>query len=235
MTNPYLDPGETQTVEMRYGVPFQAGAKPVWSGTVCLAPSPDAPVPVQAAAPAARPRPMTRTGSTSVTPAPTATFGRRSPVTGDYEVSYPVVGHASGRQSWKQDADIELAASAIEPLYERIHAILTAARTNVARTVNTEMVRAYWLIGREIVEEEQAGQTRAAYGEDVIAQISSRLQSAFGKGFTRPISNTCACFTWLIRSFWRRNAIRHAVRDESATTGRLNPNSRGHIITFSPE
>ena len=51
----------------------------------------------------------------------------------------------------------------IEPLYERIHAILTAARTNVVRTVNTEMVRAYWLIGREIVEE-QAGKARAAYG-----------------------------------------------------------------------
>ena len=43
------------------------------------------------------------------------------------------------------------------PLYERIRQILESARTNVARTVNTTQVVANWLIGREIVEEEQTG------------------------------------------------------------------------------
>lgn len=84
----------------------------------------------------------------------------------------------------KPEADRNTPPIGIEPLCGRIHAILTAARTNVVRTVNTEMVRSYWLIGREIVEEEQSGQARAAYGGDVIAQISAHLQSAFGKGFT---------------------------------------------------
>jgi hypothetical protein len=32
------------------------------------------------------------------------------------------------------------------------------------------MVRAYWLIGREIVEEEQRGRARAGYGDQLIAQ-----------------------------------------------------------------
>ncbi len=112
----------------------------------------------------------------------------------------------------------------IEPLYERIHVILTAARTNVVRTVNTEMVRAYWLIGREIVEEEQAGQARAAYGEDVIAQISSRLQSAFGKGFTATNLRYMRLFYLAYPQLLEEKQIHHALRDEFKTTGILNPN-----------
>jgi hypothetical protein len=50
-------------------------------------------------------------------------------------------------------------------LYERIRGILETARTNVARSVNTTQVVANWLIGREIVEEEQRGKKRADYGE----------------------------------------------------------------------
>ncbi len=114
--------------------------------------------------------------------------------------------------------------SGIEPLYERIHAILTAARTNVVRTINTEMVRAYWLIGREIVEEEQAGQTRAAYGGDVIAQISARLQSVFGKGFTQTNIKYMRLFYLAYPQLLEADQIRQTLSDELETTGRLNPN-----------
>ena len=43
-----------------------------------------------------------------------------------------------------------------ERLYDRIAATLDEARSRVARTVNTAMVHAYWLVGREIVEVEHA-------------------------------------------------------------------------------
>jgi hypothetical protein len=43
----------------------------------------------------------------------------------------------------------------IGSVYERIRQILESARTTVARSVNTTQVVANWLIGREIVEEEQ--------------------------------------------------------------------------------
>lgn len=123
-----------------------------------------------------------------------------------------------------QDADKnkDIIATDIGPLYERIHAILTKARTDVARSVNTEMVRAYWLIGREIVEEEQAGQTRAAYGEDLIAQVSSRLQSAFGKGFT-PTNLKYMRLFYLAYPQLLDTEIRHSASDEFKTS-RLNPN-----------
>lgn len=118
----------------------------------------------------------------------------------------------------------EMTATDIEPLYGRIHAILADARTNVARTVNTQMVRAYWLVGREIVEEEQAGQARAAYGEDLIAQISSRLNSAFGKGFTTTNLRYMRLFYLAYPELLEDIPIHHAVRDEFKAQGRLNPN-----------
>jgi hypothetical protein len=54
------------------------------------------------------------------------------------------------------------------PVYERIRQILESARSSVARTVNTTQVIANWLIGREIVEEEQKGHGRAEYGQQLI-------------------------------------------------------------------
>lgn len=45
------------------------------------------------------------------------------------------------------------------------------------------MVRAYWEIGREIVEDEQKGETRAGYGENLLKNISKVLTARYGKGF----------------------------------------------------
>ena len=42
--------------------------------------------------------------------------------------------------------------------------IIDAARDSAARSVNAAMTAAYWLIGRRIVEFEQAGEERAEYG-----------------------------------------------------------------------
>ena len=41
------------------------------------------------------------------------------------------------------------------------------ARSNIERSINTEMVTVYFLIGKEIVEEEQKGQERAEYGKQI--------------------------------------------------------------------
>ena len=69
-------------------------------------------------------------------------------------------------------------------LYERIAAILDETRGRVARTVNTAMVNAYWHIGREIVQVEQAGSDRAGYRDRVIDGLAKKLAKQFGKGFS---------------------------------------------------
>jgi predicted nuclease of restriction endonuclease-like (RecB) superfamily len=73
-----------------------------------------------------------------------------------------------------------------DPLFDRIVSILDHARGNVVRAVNTNMVLAYWLIGREIVEEIQRGRGRAKYGEKVIEDLSAQLTERYGQGFSVP-------------------------------------------------
>ena len=46
------------------------------------------------------------------------------------------------------------------------------------------MVIAYWLIGREIVQEIQSGEERAEYGKQIIEQLSARLTEKYGRGFS---------------------------------------------------
>ena len=70
-----------------------------------------------------------------------------------------------------------------EELFERVAEIIESARGHVARTVNSAMVHAYWLIGREIVEVEQHGKERAGYGEELMNSLAERLTVRFGKGF----------------------------------------------------
>ena len=69
-------------------------------------------------------------------------------------------------------------------LFSRVASILEQARSNVICSVNSNMVLAYWLIGREIVQELQGGEERAEYGKQVIADLSARLKSRFGRGFS---------------------------------------------------
>jgi hypothetical protein len=53
------------------------------------------------------------------------------------------------------------------------------ARAHVARTVNTAMVHAYWLIGQEIVEVEQEGRKRAEYGERLVERLAEHLSQRY--------------------------------------------------------
>jgi predicted nuclease of restriction endonuclease-like (RecB) superfamily len=87
------------------------------------------------------------------------------------------------------------ATSADNPLFDRIVTILEQARGNVVRAVNTNMVLAYWLIGREIVEEVQHGKGRAEYGDNVIEDLSARLSERYGKGYSTPV-------LWSFRQFY---------------------------------
>jgi len=80
-------------------------------------------------------------------------------------------------------------------LFERVRGILDAARAQVARSINSEMVEAYWRIGGAIVEQEQKGSERANYGDSLIEDLSKRLRAAKLKGFDK--SNL-----WHMRNFY---------------------------------
>ena len=64
-----------------------------------------------------------------------------------------------------------------------IVALMQAARRTAARSINAVMTATYWAIGRRIVEFEQGGQERAAYGEAMIKRLGEDLNRQFGRGF----------------------------------------------------
>lgn len=102
------------------------------------------------------------------------------------------------------------------PLYRRVREILESARAHAARSVNTAQVVANWLIGREIIEDQQQGRTRAGYGRETLQELSRRLQVDFGNGYS--VDNL-----ELFRRFYREypDLISDAVR-------RISP---GHAIS----
>jgi len=69
-------------------------------------------------------------------------------------------------------------------LFETVKHLLDSAYKNVYRTANTTMVTTYWQIGRLIVEEEQNGAARANYGKMVLKELSGKLTSEYGRGYS---------------------------------------------------
>lgn len=69
-------------------------------------------------------------------------------------------------------------------LISDIQHIIWQAQKSAYRSINQTMVQAYWLVGRRIVEEEQQGASKAAYGKGIIKSLSEALQQEFGKGFS---------------------------------------------------
>jgi len=78
----------------------------------------------------------------------------------------------------------KLAADSGYPqLIAALENLLAAARRSAARAVNTVMTATYWEVGRRIVEFEQGGEKRAAYGEELIARLAGDLTAKLGRGF----------------------------------------------------
>ncbi|NCQ60663.1 MAG: DUF1016 domain-containing protein [Myxococcales bacterium] len=103
----------------------------------------------------------------------------------------------------KQTAPARLAG--YEGLFADVAGVIEEARHSAVRTVNAVMTATYWLVGRRIVEAEQAGETRAEYGKEIVDRLSADLTERFGRGFGR--SNL-----FQMRAFFlaRRNIVQTA-------------------------
>ena len=95
-------------------------------------------------------------------------------------------------------------------LYEFSKNLILNSRKLVYQTANFAMVETYWRIGEKIVEE-QGGVERAKYGDELIAGLSEKLTTEFGKGFT--VRNL-----WAMRQFYMQFPILHALRAELTWT-----------------
>ncbi len=95
-------------------------------------------------------------------------------------------------------------------LYQEVRQVLELARNTVYKTANTAMVKAYWEIGKLIVEK-QGGEKKAEYGSELIDSLAKELTKEFGKGFTSTNLK-------YMRIFYLAFPIGHALRDELTWT-----------------
>ncbi|MBI2335571.1 MAG: hypothetical protein HYU97_02275 [Deltaproteobacteria bacterium] len=105
-------------------------------------------------------------------------------------------------------------------LFQRVVSILEQARANVVRSVNSNMVVAYWFIGQEIVQELQGGKERAKYGRKLVHDLSDKLIQKYGKGFS-------TTNLWYFRQFYLVFADR-SPEILHKPCGEFNPDKKLH-------
>ena len=109
-------------------------------------------------------------------------------------------------------------------LVKEVSSLLEQARRTSARSVNAIMTATYWEIGRRIIEFEQRGEKRAAYGELVLKSLAKDLRDRFGRGFSRTNLQQ-------MRDFYRGWPIRQTPSGELATkTVHQFPLSWSHYV-----
>lgn len=71
-----------------------------------------------------------------------------------------------------------------DALVQELRSLIETTRGRVAQTVNSELVTLYWQVGKRL-REEVLGDERAAYGEQVVAEVANALTAEFGRGFSK--------------------------------------------------
>ena len=102
-----------------------------------------------------------------------------------------------------------------DELFEHISSLIVDSRKHVAKAVNTAMVYTYYGVGQYIVEFEQNGDYRAAYGKGVLNRLSARLTDRFGKGWSYETLAKC-------RKFYHIYAILSASQTKSQKKQKLS-------------
>jgi hypothetical protein len=73
----------------------------------------------------------------------------------------------------------------LAPLIAEVRNLIQSARLGVSSIIDTFQVMTNFEIGRRIVEHEQKGEKRAAYGAELLKELSARLTEEFGRGFSK--------------------------------------------------
>jgi predicted nuclease of restriction endonuclease-like (RecB) superfamily len=111
--------------------------------------------------------------------------------------------------------------------------VIEKARRSAARSVNSIITAAYWLIGRRIVEHEQGGGARAAYGEELIEQLAKDLSARFGRGFGKSNLFDMRAFYLSYANILQTASGRSALA--SADEKFQTPSGKSETLTRMPE
>lgn len=93
-------------------------------------------------------------------------------------------------------------------VYQEVKRLIVDAQRRVYTSSNTILLKLYWDIGEQIVEVEQGGKERAAYGKEILKSLSEQLSVEFGKGFDASNLRNMRQF---YLSYQKWDAVRHKL------------------------
>ena len=108
-------------------------------------------------------------------------------------------------------ADMLDPAAPMAGLLTNLRDLIQQGRQRALRAVDMVQVQTCWEVGRHIVEFEQGGEARAAYGQRLLPVLAQALTADFGRGFD-------ASNLRYMRLFYRAFPIRDALRHELSWT-----------------
>jgi predicted nuclease of restriction endonuclease-like (RecB) superfamily len=71
-----------------------------------------------------------------------------------------------------------------EPLFADLKNLIESTKSRIIYSANSELVLLHWKIG-ERIQEEILKNTRANYGDRIVATVSQQLTQVYGRGFTK--------------------------------------------------
>ena len=86
--------------------------------------------------------------------------------------------------STKKPVIIKPRTKGINPLIAEVRRLINSTRHAIANSINSFQVHTNFEIGQRIVEHEQQGEKRAAYGTALLKELSQKLKKEFGRGFS---------------------------------------------------
>lgn len=99
-------------------------------------------------------------------------------------------------------------AQEIPALLMTLGELIRQARQRALRAVDTIQVQTCWELGRHIVEFEQGGAARAAYGKRLLSELAKALTAEFGKGFD---ASNLRYMRLFYQAFPKCDALRHEL------------------------
>ena len=105
-------------------------------------------------------------------------------------------------------------------LLSDLRELITQAREDVARTVNSALVLLYWRIGKRI-RQDILKERRAQYGEQIIVTVSIELTREFGRGFSE-------------KSLRRMMQFAEVLPDESIVASLMRQLTWTHFLEIIP-
>lgn len=118
-------------------------------------------------------------------------------------------------------AKVGLVELAAESLIQDLRQIIEQARNRVAYTANSELTMMYWHIG-ERINREVLGNERAEYGKQIVATVSTQLQTEYGRKGFEP------------RSIWRMMQFAQEFPDSKIVSAVSTQITWSHVIEILP-